>query len=100
MRKRSLMSNFKVGDTVTLNPRHAQWHLEHPEIYFCGPGTKKQHKIFGVETQLHLMACMGVPIKGKIVRQGDSDCWGVEFREAGLQMFYYVERQDITKLNG
>lgn len=79
---------------VKLKPSYAKWHLDHPEIYeFNG----EVHEAYEVETLLHLMCCMGVPVYGKILKESKNipKTYKVKFRVGRLSMSYWVERPNI-----
>lgn len=86
---------MKIGDRVLLKKSYAKWHLDNPEIYFCGSHVDLDYED---DTLIHLMCCFDVPVIGTVKSYG-VECWGVEFKVAGLKTFYYVDKKHITKEN-
>lgn len=86
-----------INQKVKLKPSLAKWHLDHPEVYeFNGQFTGN----YETDTLIHLICCLGEPIYGKIIREGNSGCWLVKWKIDDLSAQYYVSRHhfDINKL--
>lgn len=79
-----------IGRKVLLKKSYAKWYLDHPEVYESPTFDAYEDPEYEVETLLHLMCLMDVPIYGKIIYSG-CDVWGVEFRQGKYKMFYYVQ---------
>jgi hypothetical protein len=73
----------------------AKWHLDNIDVY--GDIDPETITDFDVDIQLFLMCLIGEPIHGYVKMQGnDKDTFGVIFAAAGVSMFTFVDRKDVT----
>jgi hypothetical protein len=90
------VADLKIGNIVRLKQNHAKWCLEHPEIYQLFDGTIA--KDYEIETQLHLVACLGEPVYGIITGYGSFNSYLVELKSGEFQTTYYVGREHVVKI--
>lgn len=87
-----------IGKKVQMKVSNAKWYLDHPDIYEIF-GKIECVEEFDIETQIHLMCGLGVPVTGKVLSKGNG-CWLVQWSVAALRATYYIDRKNFTVIDG
>ena len=91
----------KIGAKVKMSPTLIRWNLSHDHYQCCKLSTQENvdpNADYHEHIQLTLLALMGEPVTGTVIKAGSEGCMGIEWRLGRLKYFEYNEPDQLIAI--